>query len=209
MHLDGLCFITDRKICDLSCKEMVLQALKAGIRWVQYREKDLSRRSIYEESVELRRITRKFDALFIVNDHVDIASAVGADGVHLGQEDLPFKNARKILGKDKIIGISTHDLEQAKEAEAQGADYIGFGPVFHTLTKDAGSPKGIEILTQIRKQVRIPIVAIGGINHENIRSVLGTRVDAVAVASAMLKGNIEQNARNFIHILNSIREKCR
>ncbi|MEW6215409.1 MAG: thiamine phosphate synthase [Nitrospirota bacterium] len=213
MYHGGLCFITDRKSCKprpcaqgrgkLSCEEMALKVLRTGVRWVQYREKERSRREIYEESVRLRRLTADFNAVFIVNDHADIALAVDADGVHLGQDDLPLKEARKIMGRDKIIGISTHSLEQAIEAERDGADYIGFGPVFHTTTKDAGMPKGIDMLQDIKRQLHIPIVAIGGINLENIRLVLDTGVDAVAVASAILKGDIVENSRRFIDIIRS------
>jgi thiamine-phosphate diphosphorylase len=123
--------------------------------------------------------------------------------VHLGQDDLPVKEARKILGKDRIIGISTHTLEQAREADRDGADYIGFGPVFHTTTKDAGDPKGVEMLREIKMQVRIPVVAIGGITLENIRPVLEAGADAVAVSSALLKGDIEENIERFLEIINA------
>ncbi|MEK6651982.1 MAG: thiamine phosphate synthase, partial [Nitrospirota bacterium] len=153
MYLDGLCFITDRNICGLTSKEMSSLVLSAGIRWIQYREKNKPRRDIYNEAALLRKLTAEFKASFIVNDHADIALAVNADGVHLGQEDLPLKEARKILGKTKIIGISTHSLEQAIEAEAGGADYVGFGPVFHTKTKDAGKPKGIQMLKEVKRHV--------------------------------------------------------
>lgn len=182
---------------------MVLKVLRAGVRWVQYRDKERSKREIHEEAVRLRRLTNDYDAVFIVNDYPDIALCTNADGVHLGQDDLPFREARKIMGEDKIIGISTHALEQAIEAERCGADYIGFGPVFHTLTKDAGSPMGTALLREVKKNVRIPVVAIGGINLENIRSVLDTGVDAVAVASAILKGDIENDARIFMEIISS------
>jgi thiamine-phosphate pyrophosphorylase len=186
---------------------MVLRALGAGVKWVQYREKEKSRREIYEESVKIKKLTKEFNAVLIVNDHTDIAYAVDAEGVHVGEYDLPIKEARKILGKDKIIGLSTHSLEQAKDAEKEGADYIGFGPVFHTLTKDAGSPRGIDILKVIKKQVNIPVVAIGGINFNNIKSVLETGVDAVAIASAILNGEIEKNVKNFLEIIRSYNER--
>src|SRR4030042_2401604 len=146
MYLSGLYFITDRRACKISCEEMTLKVLSAGVRLIQYREKKRSRRMLYEEAVILRRLTRDFNAVFIVNDYADIALAVDADGLHLGQDDLPVREARKIIGKDKIIGISTHNFEQAIEAEKEGADYIGFGPVFHTKTKNAGVPKGTDML---------------------------------------------------------------
>jgi thiamine-phosphate pyrophosphorylase len=203
MYLGGLYFITDRKACNLSCEEMTLKVLRAGVKWVQYREKNRSRRVLYEEAVRLRKLTESFNAVFIVNDHADIALSVDADGVHLGQEDLPIREARKIMGKNKTIGISTHKLEQAIDAEKEGADYIGFGPVFHTKTKDAGSPKGTEMLRDIKSKVHIPVVAIGGISPENIKSVLDTGVDAVAVASAILVGDIENNVKIFMEIIKS------
>ncbi|MDI6889559.1 MAG: thiamine phosphate synthase [Thermodesulfovibrionales bacterium] len=203
MYLGGLCFITDRKASGLSCEDMTIKVLTAGVRWVQYREKERSRREVYEEAVKLRKFTKDYNAVFIVNDYVDIAICVDADGVHLGQDDLPLREARKIMGRDRIIGVSTHSLEQAIEAERGGADYIGFGPVFHTLTKDAGEPKGTDMLREVKRQVNIPVVAIGGISLENIRSVLDTGVDAVAVASAILKGDIKKNARLFMEIIRS------
>ncbi|MDO9289814.1 MAG: thiamine phosphate synthase [Thermodesulfovibrionales bacterium] len=201
MYLDGLCFITDRNICGLTSKEMSSLVLRAGIKWIQYREKNKPRRDIYNEAVLLRKLTAEFKASFIVNDHADIALAVNADGVHLGQEDLPLKEARKILGKTKIIGISTHSIEQAIEAEAGGADYVGFGPVFHTKTKDAGKPKGIQMLKEVKRHVNIPVIAIGGITSENLQSVLDSGADAVAVASAILRGNISDNISGFLKIL--------
>jgi len=182
---------------------MVIRVLEAGVRWIQYREKDKTRREIYEEAVRLREITKRFNSVFIVNDHPDIASSVGADGVHLGQEDLPVKEARKVMGEDKIIGISTHDTVHAITAEDEGADYVGFGPVFHTTTKNAGSPKGIDILRDVKTHLQIPVVAIGGITVQNVRSVLETGVDAVAVASAILKGEIAENIKKFFEVINS------
>jgi len=201
MYLSGFCFITDPKASNLSFEDMTIKVLKGGVKWVQHRDKVRSKREIYEKTVRLRRLTKDFKALFIVNDYVDIAFCVNADGVHLGQDDLPLKEARRILGKKKIIGISTHNLKQAIEAERDGADYIGFGPVFQTMTKDAGEPKGIDMLREIKTKVKIPVVAIGGINLENIMSVLNTGIDAVAVTSAILTGDIEENVRRFMDFL--------
>ncbi len=198
MYLGGLCFITDCKASKLSYEDMTLKVLRSGVRWVQYREKGKSRREVYEEADRLRKLTQDFNAVLIVNDHADITMCVNAEGVHLGQEDLPLREARKIMGKNRIVGISTHSLEQAIEAEKGGADYIGFGPVFHTTTKDAGSPKGVSMLREVKKQVTIPVVAIGGINLENLHLVLDAGADAVAVASAILSGEIEENVERFM-----------
>jgi len=182
---------------------MVRSVLESGVKWVQYRDKEGTRRDIYVNALNLRSLTRDYNAVFIVNDHTDIALAADADGVHLGQDDLPAQKAREILGKDRLIGISTHTIEQAVHAEASGADYIGFGPIFHTETKDAGSPKGITLLHQLRSRIHIPIVAIGGINLDNVQSVLAAGIDAVAVASAILNGNVKENTGKFLDIIHS------
>ena len=203
MYLGGLCFITDHKASSLPFEDMTRKVLKSGVHWIQYRDKENPRRQIHQNAVMLRQITKDSRAFLTVNDHTDIALVAGADGVHLGQDDLPIGEARKIMGKDKIIGISTHSREQALEAERNGADYIGFGPVFHTGTKDAGSPKGIGMLREIRKNIGIPVVAIGGIEMGNLISVLETGVDAVAIASAILRGDIEENAKNVMDMIHS------
>lgn len=200
MYFNGICFITDKKYSSLSLFEATFNVLKAGIKFIQYREKDKTRRQLYEEALELRRLTHSFNATLIINDHADIALAVDAEGVHLGQEDLPLKEARKIMGR-KIVGISTHNIKQAKAAEAGGADYIGFGPIFHTTTKDAGIPVGVDNLRIIKQNVNIPVIAIGGINLDNIESVINAGADAVAVATAILKGDVAENAVRFISFL--------
>jgi len=184
----------------MTCEEMTIAALKAGVVCVQYREKEKTRREIFNEAMSLRRLTGEYGASFIVNDHADIALAVNADGVHLGQDDLPLPEARKIMGK-KIIGISTHSLSEAVEASAGGADYIGFGPVFHTATKDAGEPKGVEMLNEIKSRVTIPVIAIGGITIGNLPFVLKAGADGVAMASAILKGDISENVKSFLELI--------
>ena len=204
MYFGGLCFITDRSTTDIPYRDMVSRVLRAGVRWIQFREKIKPRRSIYEESAEIRKLTKHANAILVINDHTDIVQAVDADGVHLGQEDLPIEEARKILGTDRIIGISTHNLEQAVKAEEAGADYIGFGPVFHTTTKDAGTPCGISALKTITEKIHIPVVAIGGINLDNVESVFMSGADAVAVASAILIGDIEKNTTGFLKIISSL-----
>lgn len=201
-YLSGVCFITDRTCCSLSPREMCMEALKAGVRFIQYRDKDRTRREIYYEAERLREMTLSTGAVLIINDHADIALAVNADGVHLGQDDLRLKEARKIMG-NRIIGISTHDLEEAAEAQAGGADYIGFGPVFETLTKNAGSPRGIDNLRLVTQCIEIPVVAIGGINAGNIELVMDAGAGAAAVATGICEGNIEDNARRLISMVES------
>jgi thiamine-phosphate pyrophosphorylase len=196
MYQHGICFITDQTFSSLPIFDMVNRVLDAGITFIQYREKRRSRREIYDEAVKLRDLTRLYNAVFIVNDHADIALAAEADGVHLGQDDLPLSEARKIMGR-KIVGISTHSLVQAQSAEAGGADYIGFGPIFHTSTKDAGAPKGLDVLKTIKQNISIPVVAIGGIGIDSVADVMSAGADAAAVATAICKGEITQNAQRF------------
>jgi thiamine-phosphate pyrophosphorylase len=198
-YLGGLCFITDRSSCQLTCVEMTEMVLRAGAKWVQYRDKNRDRLGVYRTAMHLRELTRAHGAYFIVNDHADIAVAVDADGVHLGQNDFPLGEARKLLGEEKIIGISTHSLEEALDAEADGADYVGFGPIYSTKTKYAGSPRGAEMLRSVRGKVKIPVVAIGGIDVECLAEVMASGAGAVAVASSILDGaNIGTNVQRFI-----------
>ncbi len=141
---------------------------------------------MYEKALALSRTVRGAGGIFIMNDQADIAAAVDADGVHLGQDDLPIESARKLLGKKKIIGLSTHSREQARAAEAAGADYIGFGPLFSTATKDAGPIQGMERLREVRAAVSIPILAIGGITLDRAASAMSAGADGIAVISAIL-----------------------
>jgi thiamine-phosphate pyrophosphorylase len=200
MYLGGLCFITDNTYCTLSISAMTEVVLNAGIRFIQYRDKNATRREIFEEALKLRRLTDRYRATLIINDYPDIAVAVDADGVHLGQDDFPLREARKVMG-GRLVGISTHDRAQAREAEEGGADYIGFGPVFHTTTKDAGTPRGLGFLREIKNNIRIPVVAIGGINMDNIEAVFETGADAVALATAICAGDMAGNARRFADLL--------
>lgn len=196
MKLNRICLITAFN-SDTNIDKKVTALLEEGIRWIQYREKNKTRREMFYDALRLRKITRRFDACFTVNDYVDIALAVDADGVHLGQEDLPIKEARKILG-DKIIGVSTHNLREAVEAEKKGADYIGFGSIFHTTTKDDIVIQGLDSLREIKKSVKIAVIAIGGITADNVRSVFDTGCDGAAVSSGLLMGDVRENARKFL-----------
>jgi thiamine-phosphate diphosphorylase len=172
---------------DRSPTAILGQLLKGGAKIVQLRAKELPSGEFFALAKEARQLTRDTGALFIVNDRADIALACGADGVHLGQDDLPLAAARKILGKDKTIGISTHDLAQAREAETNGADYIGFGPIFGSTTKDTGyTARGLEMLRKIRAAVKIPIVAIGGINEKNVAEVWNAGADSAAIISDLM-----------------------
>jgi thiamine-phosphate diphosphorylase len=186
----------------VSPEQAMKQALEAGVRFFQYRDKAGTRKSIFETSLLLSRISRNAQARFIVNDHADISVAVDADGVHLGQDDLPIEYARKLIGKDKFIGISTHSLEQARTAEREGADYLGFGPLFTTATKDAGQAQGIHTLSIIKQAVTVPVIAIGGITHDTVREVMLNGADGVAVISAILAApDIRQAAEQMVRII--------
>ena len=196
-----LYLLTDTRIAGLSNIEITRQALRAGIKIIQLREKNLSKKELYKEALAMRALMTKHKAFLIINDHIDIAMAVKADGVHLGQEDMPIAEARRIMGRKMIIGISTHSLRQAKKAELDGADYIGFGPIFHTSTKDAGRPKGLKALKKVRDHIDIPIVAIGGITSGNIKEILMSGADAAAIASGILRGNIIKNAKRYLSAL--------
>lgn len=182
------------------------QALAAGVKFFQYRSKNGARKGIYETSLMLSQIARNAQACFIVNDHADIAAAVHADGVHLGQDDLPIEFARKLLGVEKIVGISTHSLAQARAAAEAGADYIGFGPLFKTSTKDAGQTQGIQNLTIIKNAVAVPVIAIGGINQANIEFVAQAGADGAAVISGVLAApDIKFSAEQFVNLWTTFR----
>ena len=148
--------------------------------------KAVGTRQLYDLAARLCPLVQGHGGRFIVNDRCDVALAVGADGVHLGQEDLPLHAARRLMG-DKIIGVSTHEVEQAREAERGGADYIGFGPMFGTTTKETGySARGLEMLRQVREAVSIPIVAIGGITEGSVNAVWQAGADSAAIISDLL-----------------------
>lgn len=161
--------------------------IDGGAKILQLRAKSLSSREFLETARIIRKITKDKGTVFIVNDRVDIALLTDADGVHLGQSDLPVKEARRLLGNNKIIGYSTHNLREALEAVRLPVDYISFGPIFPTKTKEgAQTPKGLKRLSEVRKAVEIPIVAIGGITEANMAHVLKEGVESVAMISEIL-----------------------
>jgi thiamine-phosphate pyrophosphorylase len=183
----SLYLVTDRQL--LAGKDLaatVEQAIQGGASVVQLREKDASTRDFYRQAVLIKEITGKYHVPFIINDRADIALAVDADGLHIGQEDLPLHIARQIVGPEKLIGVSTTTLEQALAAEAAGADYLGIGAIFPTGTKSDADSVSLEELRAIKAKLRIPIVAIGGINETNINSVMAVGVDGAAVVSAII-----------------------
>jgi len=169
-----------------SAERVLQQLLEGGVSILQLRVKSLPPVHFLELAKHARAATRAHGCKLIINDRVDVALACGAEGVHLGQDDLPLSAGRALMG-EKIIGISTHNLDQAREAERNGADYIGFGPMFGTATKVTGyEARGLEMLQQIRRAVKLPIVAIGGITEENVREVWQAGADSAAIISDIL-----------------------
>jgi thiamine-phosphate pyrophosphorylase len=178
--------LTDRAISGLSHAEQVIRLSEGGATLIQLREKGLSSRQFYQEAQEALQAARERGLKIIINDRVDIALALSADGVHLGQEDLPPEAARRLLGSDAIIGVSTHNSEQARMAAEMAIDYVAIGPIFATPTKrgSSDSPIGFEGLRLARRAVgNKPLVAIGGITAGNSRKVLGSGADAIAMIS--------------------------
>lgn len=175
-------FLKGRKLTDL-----VEDAIKGGVTLVQVREKDISTREFCKIALEVKAVTDKYKVPLIINDRIDIVQAIDADGVHLGQDDMPLKVARKILGSEKIIGISAGNVEEAKEAERDGADYVGIGAIFFTGSKkDIDTPIGIEGLQEIVDSISIPSVAIGGVNKSNAAEIMKTGTNGLSVISAIL-----------------------
>lgn len=192
----GYYFITDSALSVNGNISDVKNAVKAGVSVVQYREKCASSKKMYEEALVLRRICKRIT--FIVNDRVDIALAVGADGVHIGRDDMPLDITRKILGRKSIIGVTVHSVKEAQAAQKAGADYLGVSPIFLTSTKnDAGRPVGVKMIKVIKSKVSIPIIAIGGITISNAKDVLTAGADGFCAISAVVtsknvKGRIEK-----------------
>lgn len=182
--------------------ELVSAQIKGGADVIQLREKEMNKRERLELGLKLREMTRKAGVLFIVNDDIDLALILEADGVHLGQDDIPIRFARPVM-KDKIVGISTHSLKQAEEAVASGADYIGVGPIFETTTKeDREELVGLDLLFKVRDMCPIPYVAIGGIGKDNIQSLTEAGCHRAAVISdIMLAGDIEAECRRLKDLL--------
>ncbi len=183
----------------------VASALQGGVQIVQLREKSASASRIIELGKKIRELCSIYDALFIINDRIDIAQIVEADGVHLGQDDIEIKSAREILGTNFIIGISTHKPEQALKAQEQGADYIGVGPVFETPTKQGRKAVGLDYVKWASENINIPFFAIGGIDVLNVDEVIASGAKRVAVVRAIINSDSpEKSAKLFLNKLNKI-----
>lgn len=180
-------------------KYVVSEMLKAGIKIIQYREKFRTKKIKYEECCWLRKITQEYNALFIVNDDVDLAILCEADGIHIGQDDIPLKQVRKLINPNQFIGLSTHSPEQAKEALRIEADYIGVGPIYQTQTKsDAVQAVGLEYIRYVSQNIDLPFVAIGGIKEHNIAEVLEAGARCVSLVTEITEApNIQQKIKNI------------
>lgn len=194
----GLDFIliTNRKVCGTKLTDIIKQAIEGGVETVQLREKDLSTRDLYSLAKEIREITKKKDVNLIINDRVDIAIAVDADGVHLGWKSLEPGIIRRMIGRDKLIGFSAHSITEAESAGKSGIDYVTISPIFDTVKKDYFiKPLGTEEIRKAKEQIDIPVIALGGINENNVNDVLENGADGIAVISAILQSeNPRQSA---------------
>ncbi len=192
--------ITDVRLSGLTHAEQVRRLAEGGATFIQLREKKASPREFYEAAVEAIAVARTLDVKIIINDRLDIAIAARADGVHLGQDDLPVEEARRLIGWSGIIGFSTHNLKQALEADSLPADYIAIGPVFQTSTKENPDPTtGLDLVREVKQRVTKPLVAIGGITLERAVSVIEAGADSLAIISDLYStGDITNRFRTFL-----------
>ncbi|MGE5173033.1 MAG: thiamine phosphate synthase [Betaproteobacteria bacterium] len=197
-----LYLITDRKKTELPLSEAVRQALRGGVRAIQLREKDLPVRELLALAQEIRTITGAFGAKLFINDRVDVAVAVDADGVHLGNQSMPPEAVRKVVGKRVLIAVSTHNLDEAIAAQRGGADFITYGPIYHTEAKvKYGMPVGSESIKIMKNSINIPIFALGGIKSGNIQNVLDSGAYGIAMISAIFSADdIEAASREMAAI---------
>ncbi len=199
-HLPGLYVIIDTQgLKGQSHIEVASKAIRGGATVVQLRDKLLNKKELLPIAQQLRDMCAEHNVLFIINDYLDLALATDADGLHLGQDDLPIRVARKLLAMDKILGCSTRTVDQATTAESDGADYIAIGSIYPTTSKETATIVGLERLRQIRQAVSLPLVAIGGISHDNAAEVIAAGASSVAVISAVLQADdIEAAARELV-----------
>ena len=191
--------VTDEKAClEKDFYSCIEEAIKGGVGIVQLREKNISTKDFYEKALKVKEICKNYGALFIINDRLDIAQAVGADGVHLGQSDMPIEEARKILKDKFLIGATARNIEEAKRAELLGADYIGSGAIFGTSTKDNAKKLEMEELKKIVASVKIPVFAIGGININNVGSLKNIGLQGICSVSGILS---EKNCKKAVDIM--------
>ena len=187
--------------------EQVEEALEGGITFLQLREKNLSQEEFIKEAKEMKELAAKYKVPFVINDNIDVALAVDADGVHIGQDDMSVEEARKLLGEDKIIGVSAHNVNEAMKAQKGGADYLGVGAVCATSTKKDANVVSKEEIKKIKEAVDIPIVAIGGIKKDNIHTLKGTGVDGVAVVYAIFAAeDIKETSKELLDTVKEMKQ---
>ncbi len=201
--LTGLYVIIDTAFLKgRSLNEVTTQVIRGGAKVMQLRDKERSIRNFLDAATVLKKICTEKNILFIINDSLEVALACDADGLHVGQDDLPVAVARRLLPIDKILGCSTHDLEEAKTAASEGADYLGVGTIYPTTTKETSGTTGTEIIREFKKLISLPLVAIGGINKSNVRDVIRAGADATAVISAVMGADdIEKATRQLIETI--------
>lgn len=184
---------------------VVEEALQGGVTLVQYRNKNAEGGKLYAEALALKELCDKYNVPLIIDDRLDIAIAVGAAGVHIGQEDIPCNIARQVLGEDYIIGVSAHNPEEARQAIVDGADYLGCGAVYATTTKAKVTALGLDGLAEIRKAVDIPMVGIGGVDLTNVKDVLATGVEGAAIVRAILGAeDVTATTQEFVKFKNNL-----
>ena len=202
----SLYLITDKKLLTphSSLITAVEDALRGCVKAVQLREKDLNTRELLELACKMRELTKKYHAKLFINDRVDIALAVDADGVHIGQKSIPAHAVKKIVQDKLIIGVSTHSLEEALEAERDGADFITLGPIYETPSKlKYGKPIGVDTLKRVKSKLSMPVFGIGGIKLDKVREVKETGADGIALISAILASkDIRKTTEDFLRLLN-------
>ena len=200
-----LYLITDRKLVTRhsSLVTAVEEALKAGVKAVQLREKDLGTRELLDMAYKMREITNKYKTKLFINDRVDIALSVEADGVHLGQNSIPPHAVRKIAKDKFMIGVSAHSIEEAEQAEKEGADFITLGPVYKTPSKlKYGQPLGVDIIRKAKAEISIPVFAIGGIKTDMVKEVMDAGADGIALISGILGAkDIKEKTTKFLELL--------
>ena len=191
--------VTDEKAClGKDFYVCIEEAIKGGVKIVQLREKNISTKDFYEKALKVKEICKNYGALFIINDRLDIAQVVGADGVHLGQSDMPIEKAREILKDKFLIGATARNVEEAKRAELSGADYIGSGAIFGTNTKDNAKKLEMEELKKIVASVKIPVFAIGGINIDNVGILKNIGLQGICAVSGILS---EKDCKKAVDIM--------
>ncbi len=194
-----LYLITNRTLCHhASLEKIIIEACASGVRAVQLREKDLSCKALYEQACTLRKVTQRTSSKLLINDRLDIALAVGADGIHCPEHGLPVNTARRLYG-EAVLGASAHSPDRAIEAQTQGADFVVFGPIFPTPSKAVyGAPLGLDALSTVSRQIGIPVLAIGGISPKNAHRCLENGAAGVAVVSAIMSAkNVTYIVREF------------